>query len=46
VNGPYDFTRFPQRGLGENSAIVVKWDIERGAAQAVSRFGGDPLPAK
>jgi branched-chain amino acid transport system substrate-binding protein len=46
VNGPYDFTRFPQRGLGENSAIVVKWNIERGTASAVSRFGGAPLPAK
>ena len=23
VNGPYDFTRFPQRGLGENSVVVV-----------------------
>jgi branched-chain amino acid transport system substrate-binding protein len=46
VNGPYDFTRFPQRGLGENSALIVKWDTGRGAAVAVSRFGGEPLSAK
>jgi len=46
VNGPYDFTAIPQRGLGENTAVVVKWDIERGAASAVSKFGGVPLPGK
>jgi branched-chain amino acid transport system substrate-binding protein len=43
VNGPYDFTRFPQRGLGENSALVVRWDTARAEAAAVSRFGGMPL---
>ncbi len=43
VNGPYDFNRFPQRGLGENSALVVRWDTGRGEAAAVSRFGGEPL---
>lgn len=46
VNGPYDFIRFPQRGLGENSALIVKWDTARGEAVAVSRFGGEPLPVK
>lgn len=46
VNGPYDFTRFPQRGLGENSTLVVRWDLGRGAADAVSRFGGEPLGAR
>lgn len=46
VNGPYDFARFPQRGLGENSALIVKWDTARGEAVAVSRFGGEPLPVK
>jgi branched-chain amino acid transport system substrate-binding protein len=43
VNGPYDFIRFPQRGLGENSALIVRWDTARGAAVPVSRFGGEPL---
>jgi branched-chain amino acid transport system substrate-binding protein len=46
VNGPYDFIRFPQRGLGENSALIVRWDVNRGTAVAVSRFGGEPLTAK
>jgi branched-chain amino acid transport system substrate-binding protein len=46
VNGPYDFTRFPQRGLGENSVVVVKWNLDAGTASAVSRFGGAPLPGK
>jgi branched-chain amino acid transport system substrate-binding protein len=43
VNGPYDFSRFAQRGLGENSALIVRWDTPRGEAVAVSRFGGEPL---
>jgi branched-chain amino acid transport system substrate-binding protein len=43
VNGPYDFVRFPQRGLGENSALVVRWDTARSKAVAISRFGGEPL---
>jgi branched-chain amino acid transport system substrate-binding protein len=43
VNGPYDFSRFAQRGLGENSALIVRWDSPRGEAVAVSRFGGEPL---
>ena len=46
VNGPYDFSRFAQRGLGENSALIVRWDTPRGEAVAVSRFGGEPLPVK
>lgn len=46
VNGPYDFIRFPQRGLGENSALIVRWDVARSTAVAVSRFGGEPLAPK
>ncbi len=46
VNGPYDFRAVPQRGLGENTVVVVKWDPERNAASAVSTFGGAPLPGK
>ncbi|MGA2393691.1 MAG: ABC transporter substrate-binding protein [Candidatus Lustribacter sp.] len=46
VNGPYDFTRFPQRGLGEDSVVVVRWDAARAGGVAVSRFGGAPLPVK
>ena len=40
VNGPYDFRAMPQRGLSENSLLIVRWDPARNAAVAVSKFGG------
>jgi branched-chain amino acid transport system substrate-binding protein len=40
VNGPYDFRAMPQRGLTENSLLIVRWDPTRNAAVAVSKFGG------
>jgi len=46
ANGPYDFAADPQHGLGQNSVVIVKWDPDRGAATAVSKFGGSPLPGK
>lgn len=46
ANGPYDFRAVPQRGLGEDSVIMVKWDAQRGEVAAVSKFGGAPLPGK
>jgi hypothetical protein len=46
VNGPYDFRVMPQRGLTENSLIIVRWDPARNAAVAVSKMGGSALPVK
>ena len=46
VNGPYDFRALPQRGLTENSLLIVRWDPARNAAVAVSKFGGAALPLK
>jgi branched-chain amino acid transport system substrate-binding protein len=46
VNGPYDFPAIPQRGLGQNAAIVVRWDPQKNAATAVSKLGGSPLSVK
>jgi branched-chain amino acid transport system substrate-binding protein len=46
ANGPYDFSADPQHGLGENTVVIVKWDPDRNAATAVSKFGGAPLPGK
>lgn len=43
VNGPFDFRMAPQRGLGENNIIMVRWDVARNAGTAVSKFGGAPL---
>jgi branched-chain amino acid transport system substrate-binding protein len=45
VNGPYDFPTLPQRGLGQNSVVVVRWDPDKNGAAAVSKLGGAPLPA-
>ena len=46
VNGQYDFRAMPQRGLTENSLLIVRWDPARNAAVAVSKFGGSALPVK
>ena len=46
VNGPYDFRAMPQRGLTENSLLIVRWDPAHNAAVAVSKFGGSALPVK
>jgi branched-chain amino acid transport system substrate-binding protein len=41
--GRYDFGSIPQRGLAENSIILVRWDQPRGRWVAVSKPGGSPL---
>jgi branched-chain amino acid transport system substrate-binding protein len=44
VMGPYDFPKFPQRGLGSSNVIVVRWDpTKSGLLVGVSKPGGDPL---
>lgn len=43
VNGPYDFTAVPQRGLGDINVVMVRWDTEHSKGEAVSGFGGTPL---
>jgi branched-chain amino acid transport system substrate-binding protein len=46
VNGTYDFKAVPQRGIGENNVIMVKWDAQHNAFTGVSKFAGTPLPGK
>jgi len=46
VNGPYDFRATPQRGLSVNSMVIVRWDPVHNTEVAVSKLGGEPLPAK
>lgn len=46
INGLYDFERYPQRGLGDQNAVVTKWIADRGAWEVVSKFGGSPLDAR
>ena len=44
VNGTYDFRANPQRGLGQNNVVMVKFNSAGNVA--VSKFGGVPLNGK
>ena len=44
INGLYDFTRTPQRGLEEKDAVMTRWDRQAGTWISVSEPGGKPLP--
>ena len=46
VNGPYDFRANPQRGIGENNIVMVRWDQAQNQGVAVSKLGGSPLTGK
>jgi branched-chain amino acid transport system substrate-binding protein len=46
ADGPYDFRAAPQRGIGDNNVIMVRWDVDKGTGVAVSNFGGAPLSRK
>ena len=41
--GRYDFREAPQRGLGETSVIIARWDAHQDWWTAVSHPGGAPL---
>ena len=43
VNGVYDFTATPQRGLNEADAVVTRWQPDQKAWTIVSKPGGAPL---
>jgi branched-chain amino acid transport system substrate-binding protein len=43
VNGTYDFKAIPQRGVGPDWVMMVKWDPAKDSWVAVSRPGGMPL---
>jgi branched-chain amino acid transport system substrate-binding protein len=43
INGPYDFEKFPQRGLGEESTLVTRWRPELKNWQIVSQPTGIPV---
>lgn len=43
INGSYDFSAVPQRGLGPGWVIMVRWDKSKGDWVAVSSPGGAPL---
>lgn len=43
VDGPYDYVANPQRGIGGQNVVMVRWDVANGKAEAVSEYGGKPL---
>jgi branched-chain amino acid transport system substrate-binding protein len=43
VNGQYDFQKIPQRGIGINWLVMVRWDKNSQGLVGVSKAGGDPL---
>lgn len=43
VNGAYDFVKYPQRGLGAPSVVVIRYDLAKNDYIPVSKLGGAPL---
>ncbi|HUZ73738.1 MAG TPA: ABC transporter substrate-binding protein [Stellaceae bacterium] len=43
IDGIYDFTKIPQRGLGIDNALVVRWDPAKKDWQPVSKLRGIPI---
>lgn len=43
INGMYDFTKYPQRGLGVEGAVVTKWSPAHKTWELVSKPTGIPL---
>jgi branched-chain amino acid transport system substrate-binding protein len=43
INGQYDFRAVPQRGVGVNNVIMVRWDSGKDTWVGVSKLGGEPL---
>ncbi len=43
INGVYDFTKIPQRGLDDSNVVVTRWDAGAGAWAIMSHPRGLPL---
>jgi branched-chain amino acid transport system substrate-binding protein len=41
--GRYDFVKYPQRGIGEESEFIGRWDASKNNWAAVSKAGGTPI---
>ncbi len=43
INGLYDFTKYPQRGIGDDALVMVRWDPVNEAGIPLTLPGGAPL---
>jgi branched-chain amino acid transport system substrate-binding protein len=43
VNGLYDFNKYPQRGIGDDALVVLRWDPDNEAGIPLTQAGGAPL---
>jgi branched-chain amino acid transport system substrate-binding protein len=43
VDGSYDYVANPQRGIGGQNVVMVRWDVAKAKGEAVSDYGGKPL---
>lgn len=43
INGRYDFVKEPQRGLGDDSIVMVRWNATSESWTALSKPAGEPL---
>ena len=43
VNGVYDYRANPQRGVGINNVVMVRWDLAQNKGIPVSKLGGAPI---
>jgi branched-chain amino acid transport system substrate-binding protein len=43
IDGIYDFTKYPERGLGDDTSIIVRYDPAGPSWQWMSQIGGAPL---
>jgi branched-chain amino acid transport system substrate-binding protein len=42
INGQYDFKAIPQRGIGSDWLVMIRWDKNKQSTVGVSKPGGDP----
>lgn len=43
VNGVYDYAKFPQRGIGADWVVIIRWHPETRSFTAASKPGGRPV---
>lgn len=43
VNGTYDFSRVPQRGLDDRAVVIIRWNETNNTWVPASKVGGAPL---